>query len=243
MTDAKKANRSSEELRMRDLIVPEMRRRWPDARIIHELPLRYSSNRIDLAAVTETAIISVEIKSIRDVADRLEAQLRAFDPISALLIVALAPKWNEQLPPIVEERPKGRRFRPQYTAAQAAIGRVGFGRVDVWTVDAAGKTIDAPRQAGWHGLRTCPWLARMLDMLWVEELRAIAGEHRVSLGPRATHWDLVDQCHQLMTGREIIRAVCRTLRSRDAFAAESDPPITARHAPLPVVGPAQEAML
>ena len=31
----------------------------------------YSSNRIDLAAVTETEIVSVEIKSSRDVLDRL----------------------------------------------------------------------------------------------------------------------------------------------------------------------------
>ena len=60
-------NRSSEELAMRDLVVPELRRRWPTARIIHELPTRYSSNRIDLAAVTESAIIGVEIKSSRDV--------------------------------------------------------------------------------------------------------------------------------------------------------------------------------
>ena len=48
---------------MRALIVPELRKRWPAARIVHELPLRYSTRRIDLAAITETEIISVEIKS------------------------------------------------------------------------------------------------------------------------------------------------------------------------------------
>jgi hypothetical protein len=88
-------NRSGEELAMRALIVPELRKRYPSARIIHELPLRYSSNRIDLAAVTETEIISVEIKSSRDSLDRLEGQLRAFQPISARIITALAPKMTD----------------------------------------------------------------------------------------------------------------------------------------------------
>ena len=45
--------RSDEELQMRALIVPELRKRYPSGRIIHELPLRYSTSRIDLAAVTE----------------------------------------------------------------------------------------------------------------------------------------------------------------------------------------------
>ena len=100
-------NRSSEELEMRALIVPELRKRYPSARIIHELPLRYSTNRIDLAAVTEDEIVTVEIKSSRDVVDRLERQLREFAPISSRLICALAPKWNEKLPYLVTESARG----------------------------------------------------------------------------------------------------------------------------------------
>ena len=98
-------NRSSEELAMRDLVVAELRRRWRSAQIIHELPLRYSAKRIDLAAITDAEIISVEIKSSRDVVDRLEAQVRAFLPISTRVIVALAPKWNEKLPLREEKYP------------------------------------------------------------------------------------------------------------------------------------------
>jgi hypothetical protein len=96
--------RSDEELAMRALVVPKLRARWPEARIIHELPLRYSKRRIDLAAVTPTEIIAVEIKSSRDVMDRLEAQIRAFLPVSQLVMVCLAPVWNEQLP--VREEPR-----------------------------------------------------------------------------------------------------------------------------------------
>lgn len=219
-------NRSSEELAMRDLVVPELRKRYPSARIIHELPLRYSSNRIDLAAVTEAEIVSVEIKSSVDVADRLEAQLRAFLPVSSRLIVALAPKWNEKLPYEVSEHVVGgvkvTTHSPRYTPVQAILNRLSLPHREVWTVSAEAGTIDVTDSSYRSNL---PWLAQMLHMLHVEELADIAGRHRCWQGKRPVHLDLVRTCSDLMTGREIIRAVCAALRARDAFAEASDAPI------------------
>lgn len=242
-----KQNRSGEELAMRALIVPELRKRWPSARIVHELPLRYSTNRIDLAAITETEIIGVEIKSSKDVADRLEKQLRGFLPICRRVIVALAPKWNEKLPAI--EKPVRRRGVsytsrvPQETAAQAAISRVGRYQIETWTVDADAGSIEITESG--HDA-AFPWTGRMLDVLHVAELCTIAERHRcLSIGKRPPrHQTLVRACHDLMTGREIIGAVCRALRARPVFGAASDPPIvvddkTAHRA----LRPAQEAML
>ena len=208
---------------MRELIVPRLRADYPSARIIHELPLRYSSNRIDLAAVTEGEIISVEIKSSKDVSDRLEAQLRAFQPISARMIVALAPVWNVELPkfgkPFVRRGAKlGTTYVSQYTEAQAIIRRVGGAR-EIWTVDAEAGSIDVTEQ-GYRNSR--PWLAKMLDMLHVAELVEIAARHRCRSGKRPVHETLVSACHDLMTGREIIAAVCGALRKRDAFAIGTD---------------------
>lgn len=223
------ANRSSEELAMRALIVPELRKRYPSARVIHELPLRYSSNRIDLAAVTETQIISVEVKSSRDVVDRLEAQVRAFLPVSSRIIVALAPRWNEQLESVAEQinHPKiGRytRYQPRYTEAQALLHRIARGGIEMWTVDAdAGSVIVTD-----HVYRDRrPWLSEMLHMLHVSELVEIAGRHRCWQGKRPVHDDLVATCTEMMTGREISHAVCEALRARPAFAAQSDAPIAA----------------
>jgi hypothetical protein len=219
----RKLNRSPEEGQMRALIVPELRKRYPDARIIHELPLRYSTNRIDLAAVTPREIVSVEIKSSRDVSDRLEAQIRAFLPISSRVIVALAPKWNEKLP--MRERPfaGGTGYSPEYTECQAIIERVG-GHTETWTVDAVAGTIEVTQRAyrdNW------PWLVKMLDILHVSELVAIAARHRCWQGKRPVHLEVRNACAELMTGREIVAAVCRALRERDAFAEGSDPPIAA----------------
>lgn len=208
---------------MRRLIVPRLREMYPSARIIHELPLRYSTNRIDLAAVTEREIVSVEIKSSKDVADRLEAQLRAFKPISSRVIVALAPKWNTKLEFLKEELQGGHtRYAPQYTPVQEIIYRVGAEHMDVWTVDAAAGTIE-PTINSYRSNR--PWLSRMLHVLHVAELVEIAGRHQCWSGKRPVHHDLVDACTEHMTGREIVAAVCAALRARDAFGADSDAPV------------------
>lgn len=208
---------------MRDLIVSRLRADYPSARIIHELPLRYSTNRIDLAAITDNQIISVEIKSSKDVSGRLEAQMRAFQPVSARMIVALAPVWNVVLPPLqkpfrLRSGQTGTSHISQYTEAQQIIQRVGGAR-EIWTVDAEAGLIDVT-DSGYRNSR--PWLAKMLHMLHVSELVEIASRHRCWSGKRPVHETLVEACHDLMTGREIVAAVCRGLRERDAFAVGTD---------------------
>lgn len=220
-------NRSSEELAMRDLVVPELRRRWPSARIIHELPTRYSQNRIDLAAVTPDLIIGVELKSSRDVIDRLEGQLRAFEPICHGVIVCLAPKWNEKLPMIERPAKYGIRHEQPLTEAQAVTRRVSH-QIPIWTCSAQDQRIDPEDE---HLLdrkrlsRVTPWAGKMLDVLHVAELKQIAARHRIATGRWPYHQDLVGACHDNMTGPEIVRAVCRALRERDAFCAGTDAPI------------------
>ncbi|MGY3581377.1 hypothetical protein ACVIGB_000554 [Bradyrhizobium sp. USDA 4341] len=217
----RRTGRSAEELDMRDLIVPALRKRWPGARIIHELPLRYSTNRIDLAAVTETEIISVEIKSSRDVIDRLETQLRAFQPISARTIAALAPRWNEQLPMIEKKAKYGTSYLPQYTETQEIIRKVGG--IETWTVDVGVGRIDVTEAGPYRANK--PWLAQMLEILHVSELVEIADRHRVAKGQRPVHFNLVTDLVDLLQGREVVKAVCAALRARSAFDKMSDPPI------------------
>lgn len=219
----RKQYRSSEELQMRELIVPVLRKRYPTARIIHELPLRYSSNRIDLAAVTETEIVSVEIKSSRDVADRLEVQLKAFAPVSTRIIAALAPKWNVELPMLEKQTKHGTCHYSQYTEAQEAIRRAGSCyEIETWTVDAEKKTVDTGHSYTRNGH---PWPYRMLHILHVAELMRIADDHRISYGKRATHESLADSCSDHLSGKEVRRAVCGALRARDAFCNGTDAPI------------------
>jgi hypothetical protein len=210
--------RSQEEGAMRVIVAQHLRQRWPGARIIHEFPLRYSSRSIDMAAILPSEIIGVEIKSSRDTMDRLENQIRAFSPICSRLIIALAPKWNEELP--LEERATktGRVWHNRYTEAQEIIRRVTDIHCETFTV--CHETGDMKNTSGgWH-CNTFPWPARMLDLLHVRELAQIMGA-----SDRSTHSYLVRACHDRLTGPQIIRAVCASLRARAAFAAESDPAI------------------
>lgn len=215
----RRAGRSDEEMAMRDLIVPRLRHTYPSARIVHELPLRYSSNRIDLAAVTESQIIAVEIKSSRDVIDRLEAQVRAFLPVTSKIIVALAPKWNPQLPTL-EVPGKGHvSYVAQYSETQALLRRIG-GHVETWTVCAESAAVEVT-EGGWR-TSEAPWATQMLDMLWRNELEAIAHRHRICIPKRASHIVIRNACEEMMTGREVRAAVCSALRGRAAFDKASD---------------------
>lgn len=209
---------------MRELCVAELRRQFPSARIVHELSLRYSTNRIDLAAILENEIIAVEIKSSRDVADRLEKQLRAFRPICSRIIAALAPKWNEKRALIAKPIKGGTAYREDPTEAQAAIQRVDGWGIGVWTVCHESGSIEVTNAGA---KLDHLWSAKLLSILHVAELSEIAARHRVPVPQPQRHSILVDACAELMTGREIRRAACQALRSRDAFAAGSDPAIIA----------------
>lgn len=67
--------------------------------------------------------------------------------------------------------------------------------------------------------------AQMLHLLWRDELAAIAGRKRIDQSKRATIGFLLPLLARKLTGDEIVEEVCRELRGRAAFAAESDPPI------------------
>lgn len=201
---------------MRELIVPVLRDRWPTARIVHEFPLRYSANRIDLGAITETEIIAVEIKATRDthgVTERLAEQVRAFTPIAHRIIFALAPKW-------AADDSGARRILSNMRQAGLAW--------ETWRVSAEAGTVDTLDAPRWFDVRhSFPWPWRLLDLLWAEELREIAVSYRV-LGAGGTQHDVLrDKLAMVLTGRQAVMAACCALRGRAAFAAGSDPPVRA----------------
>ncbi len=194
--------RSSEEFAMREAIAAWGRKRWPGARLVHELVVAQEC-RVDMAFIGTDSITGIEIKSSRDTLDRLENQVRVFRAHLPSVIVAVAPKWMTD-----------------------GYFNHGF-RLDGWVcctetqVIATGVIGEPRRQV------TAP----MLDLLWASELRAIAARTRVSTDPRRPGYRIIPDLARMLTGDEIVREVCRELRARDAFPKTaghpaSDPPIS-----------------
>lgn len=67
---------SDDEEMMRVAVEAWMRARWPAARIIHELNIAGGTVRLDLASVGDEELRLVEIKSRKDVLDRLPNQIK-----------------------------------------------------------------------------------------------------------------------------------------------------------------------
>lgn len=220
-----KVNRSSEELQMREIVAARLRELWPDARIIHELPLRYSTNRIDVAAVTQDALAVVEIKSSKDDTSRLRAQLRGFEPIATNMICAVAPSHWTPATQEVKTLPRG---GTQYSYTPCETRRiiddtVGF-RCGVWLVEPGAPII--VEHDHWP-MRQRPCVARLLDLMHVSELVAIAERHKVQTAKRPNHTDLTNLLNDHLTGATARRECYAALRNRDAFDKASDAPLPA----------------
>lgn len=149
---------SSAEARIRDKVEEALREQFPDARIIHELVVRQGSCRTDLAAVTPSRIVLVEIKSEKDVLTRLERQTSEAMKVSDLYRIVVAEK--------------------HLAKAREAIG---------WGLVVGEDDFRREIGTSWAGKQLmgtpCNAPAR-LDMLWASELRIVAESG--SKAPRGT---------------------------------------------------------
>lgn len=188
---------SAAEERIREATVAAMRRRWPTARIIHELVLDQGCVRIDVAAVTEDHIALAEIKSELDVLKRLPRQLPLCTRIAGETWLVIAPKHAAAI-----EELRWSHDNLELAAAVRASHRL-VEHDGVLKGDMRG--MDSP----------VPDVRAMLMMLWAAELQAIAGKSK----PRFWCMREIVEHH---TGRQIRRAVCDALRRR-TFARADDP--------------------
>lgn len=210
------------EERIREKVEAALRRRRPDARIIHELVLRQGAERIDLAAVWDDGMILAEIKSERDKLSRLQAQLKAAGAVGCEVWLCVAEKWrapllamsqatvNHRRVPLSPDDPECRRgysmesdpnpaFLPELVAADILVrfetddGLEPIRMHPLWQIK--------PRV-----LRGCA----LLNMLWADELRWLTG-----LGLRSCRTTCMEHAREHLTGREIRRGVCAALRARE----------------------------
>lgn len=185
---------------MRDAVETWGRQRWPKARVVHELVV--GDCRIDMAFVSPDDLVGVEIKSSKDVLDRLDKQLRVFREHLPEVWLAVAEKWRD--------------VREDHWQGTFVVGETGV-EMSVPTPSGVRLPVTPPNR-NW----TC--YPAMLALLWADELRAVASRARISHSPRAAAYKLRPDMARLMTGDEILKGVCRELRGRNAFW-KADPPI------------------
>ncbi len=211
--------KSQDEAEIRAYAVERLRALMPSARIVHELNVSGTgSNRIDVAAITEKAIVGVEVKSRKDTLTRLEDQWAAFTACCHFVIVVAHDKhfadyrdsfWRDDVPsePMLNH--------PLF------FGKTGGKQKHVWRY---------PTPCGlrygreFHPFKDTliqPRAQAMLEMLWASELRAECARHRINSSSRSTRPDMVRDMVWMMTGREICHAVCRQLRRRDFAEADA----------------------
>lgn len=144
----RKASDAEEDLRL--ACEAWARRRWPDARVVHELNIAYGSNRIDLAAVSPDYLGMIELKSERDTLKRAEWQVAAARRCASEVWIALDVKFEKKLGEI---------------ALPWDVGVLIYEQGALRCVDYR------------HSRPLFPQAQRMLQLLWAAELRAAFGNH------------------------------------------------------------------
>jgi hypothetical protein len=212
---------SPAEERIRSKVEAALRQRKPDARIIHELVLTQGGERIDLAAVWDDGMILAEIKSERDTLSRLQRQLRSAGRIGCEVWLCLAEKWRAQIRVMSQGTVEAPPTRVTVRRGKESYGYTIVSQpnpcyvpelhsADVLTrYETADGFEPIQMHASWlHRPRTLN-SAALLNMLWAEELRIVAGQPA-----RASRGTCIAHALEHMTGREIRRGVCAALRSR-----------------------------
>lgn len=205
------------EERIREKVVASLRRRRPDARIVHELVLRQGGERIDVAAVWADGLILAEIKSERDKLTRLQRQLAAASELGAETWLCVAERWREPLAAMsrhalsyerVDIVRDGRTLGYTEVPLRNPAYVPELSRVDI-RYETEGGLTDLVMHPSWY-LRYRQFSPfALLNMLWAEELRIITG-----LGSRSARQDCIDHAVEHLTGRQVRRSVCAAIRAR-----------------------------
>lgn len=191
--------RSRTEREIRDAVVHRLRAYIPTARIVHELNCSGGGScRMDVAAITPDDIVGVEIKSERDTLERLKAQVAEYDRTFRVFILAV---HESHVPELLELMIESK------VSCQVWI----YPDVFSWDFDFR-YSHNIPRSN-----------LDMLRLLWRDELYAECALNGVVVPKRANITRMLRDMSMGMTGRQILRAVCRQLRQRKF--AEADPPI------------------
>ena len=198
--------RSDHELKMRDAVERWGRKKWPLARIVHELVMDRGTVRADMAFISPDHLVAVEIKSEYDNTTRLLHQ-------GGMFRLAVPELWIAS---------------PHRHIADAELIRYLMPSIGVCLTDRDSLIGPLPSTFEIEDVHQAapfmPWPEACLSLLWVAELAEEASRAKlIQTKSRLSHATLIRAMLKL-TWPEQLSAVCRQLRSREAFW-RADPPI------------------
>lgn len=197
--------RSVEEQEIRDAVVAQLRKTFPTGRIIHELNIENGETRADVACVTTDTLVLCEIKSEKDTLKRLLKQVNSFSPVAHYMAVVAHSKWltndhhnddirnvlkNTTVPYVIWEYPRRKLFP--------------FVHQEWW---------------GFYKKQR-PWTARMLALLWSEELRDACRASNITVAKTSTRERCIKRLIETLPTPEIEKLVCNALRQRTFAEAD-----------------------
>lgn len=198
--------RSDAEAEIREPVVSRLREIIPGCRIIHEINAESFGNRIDVLAVGEDRLAAVEIKSEKDTLVRLPNQISAMKSVTHEVFAAIHERFLVNL--------RGNAMPPN--EARGSTVWVYPRSIRVGHVDCS----DNWNQSG-NSHRCLPDGA--IEILWREELHAVCREIGIGGVTKLNRRQAIDVIKWSMTGAEVTRMICKTLRERKCV--EADPPI------------------
>lgn len=199
--------RSAEEQEIRDAIVAQLRKTFPSGRIIHELNVDGGETRADVACVTTDTLVLCEIKSEKDTLKRLLKQVSSFSQVAHYMAVVAHSKWitnNDRNDDDIRNVLKNTTV-PYVLWKYPRLNLAPFGQREWWDFDK----------------RQRPWTARMLNLLWCEELRDACRTSNIKVSKTTTSERCIKLLTETLPAPVIEKLVCSALRQRTF--AEADP--------------------
>jgi hypothetical protein len=212
------------EERIRAKAEAHLRLAFPEGRIIHELvTANFGPSRIDLACVTHDMIIGLEIKSERDVLDRLARQYKHALAVCDHYAVVTTPEVADKIEWLQRSTTDDYEPIPGMPGCMRGVANPDFvpeiRHLEIFRERGDGLDVGYHAWADPNHPYRSRWLevalrnpADRLAMLWAAELRLIAAP----LGAKS-NWSggrSIRAICEEMTGRQIRRAVCAALRQR-----------------------------
>lgn len=199
------ANTSPQEQAIREVVDAWGRARWgTDVRVLHELAL--GERRIDMVFVLPADLIGVEVKGPQDSigADRVLPQLHEFGRYLPEVWLVVAEKWEHHAI-----------FRKHLPCNKAIA------------VD--GRIEERPPRDRRQATRDDLCCSRLLELLWTSETMRVARRATVpyeyALGKALPTRQVKASLARMLTGHEIVKAVCTELRARPLTGMASDEPL------------------